>query len=109
MSGIAGVYNLDGQPVDPAVLARMTAAVADRGPDGVGHWIDGPVGLGHRMLQTTPESLGERQPLSDDGNTSLCLIFDGRVANRDELRAAIESKGARRRSDTDAETVLRMY
>jgi asparagine synthase (glutamine-hydrolysing) len=109
MSGIAGIFNLDGQPVDPALLARMTAAVSDRGPDGVGHWIDGPVGLGHRMLQTTPESLDEKQPLSDDGNTNLCLIFDGRIDNRDELRAEIESKGARLRSDTDAEIVLRTY
>ena len=109
MSGIAGIYNLDGQPVDPALLAGMTSAVADRGPDGVGHWIDGPVGLGHRMLQTTPESLHEKQPLGDDGNSSLCLIFDGRVDNRDELRAEIESKGARLRSDTDAEIVLRTY
>src|SRR5918999_6265627 len=24
------------------------------GPDGCGHWIDGSVGLGHRMLHTTP-------------------------------------------------------
>jgi len=109
MSGIAGIYNLDGSPVDPALLARMTEAVADRGPDGAGQWIEGPVGLGHRMLHTTPESLDEKQPLSDGSNNNLCLTFDGRIDNRDDLRAAIARRGARLRSDTDAELVLRAY
>ena len=109
MSGIAAIYNLDGRPVDPALLARMTEAVADRGPDGAGHWIDGPVGLGHRMLRTTPESIDEKQPLNDDGNNNLCLTFDGRVDNRDELSIAIRNKGGRLRTDTDAEIVLRAY
>ena len=57
MSGIAGIYNLDGRPVDRGLLRRMTDIIAHREPDGVGHWIDGPVGLGHCMLCTTPESL----------------------------------------------------
>jgi asparagine synthase (glutamine-hydrolysing) len=72
MSGIAGVCNLDGRPLDPALLTRMTDIIAHRGPEGVGHWIDGPVGLGHRMLHTTPESLQERQPFLDETGT-LCL------------------------------------
>ena len=108
MSGIAGIYDLDGRPVDPALLRRMTDVIAHRGPDGVGHWVNGPVGLGHCMLHTTPESLHEKQPLLDEtGN--LCLTLDGRVDNRDELRAALEAKGARLRTDTDAELVLRAY
>ena len=108
MSGIAGVYNLDGSPVDPALVMRMTDVSAPRGPDGVGHWIDGPVGLGHRMLHTTPESLQEKQPLvNDSGN--LCLTLDGRVDNRDEVRDAVQAKGAKLRTDTDAELVLRAF
>jgi asparagine synthase (glutamine-hydrolysing) len=88
MSGIAGIYNLDGRPVDPALLKRMTDAIAHRGPDGINHWINGPVGLGHCMLQTTPESLHETQPLTDETG-QLCLTLDGRVDNRDELKAAL--------------------
>lgn len=108
MSGIVGIYNLDGRPVDPALLKRMTDEISHRGPDGVGHWIDGPVGLGHQMLCTTPESLREKQPLLDEtGN--LCLTLDGRVDNRDELKSAIEAKGGRLRDDTDAELVLKSY
>ena len=108
MSGIAGIYNINGLPVDPAVLHRMIDAIAHRGPDGVRHWIDGPVGLGHCMLHTTPESVYERQPLTDESN-NLCLTMDGRVDNREDLLAALKSAGARLRDDTDAELVLRAY
>ena len=108
MSGIAGIYNLDGRPADPLLLRRMTGAMAHRGPDGAGHWVRGPVALGHRMLHTTPESLLETQPLTDESGI-LCLTLDGRVDNREELRAALEAKGARLRDSTDAELVLRAY
>ncbi len=108
MSGIAGMYHLDGRPVDSALLHRMTDAIAHRGPDGIHHWISGSVGLGHCMLQTTPESLHERQPLVNDTG-EVVLTFDGRVDNREDLRAALESKGARLRDETDAELVLHAY
>jgi asparagine synthase (glutamine-hydrolysing) len=108
MSGIAGIYNLDGRPADAALLNSMTDIIAHRGPDEVGYWIDGPVGLGHRMLHTTPESLMEKQPLTDEtGN--LCLTLDGRVDNREELTLDLKVKGMRLRDDTDAELVLRAY
>lgn len=108
MSGIAGIYHLDGRPVDSDLLTRMTDVIAYRGPDGVGRWIDGSVGLGHRMLHATPESLYEQQPLLDETG-QLCLVLDGRVDNREELKSAILMRGARLRNDTDAEIVLRTY
>jgi asparagine synthase (glutamine-hydrolysing) len=108
MSGIAGIYHLDGRRVDPELLTRMTDVIAHRGPDGVRHWIDGAVGLGHRRFHTTPESVHEDQPLLDEtGN--LCLILDGRVDNREELITTLETKGAKLRTDTDAEIILRAY
>lgn len=108
MSGIAGVYNLDGRPADRALLVRMTDAIAHRGPDDGGYWTNGPIALGHRMLHTTPEALHERQPLTDETG-ELCLTMDGRVDNREELKAALEGRGFRLRTDTDAEIVLRAY
>src|ERR1017187_8458749 len=104
MSGITGICNLDGRPAEQALLQRLTQVIAHRGPDGIGYWIDGPVGLGHLMLHTTPESLREQQPLSLERGP-LCLTLDGRVDNRSELRAALESKGYAPRTDTDAELV----
>lgn len=108
MSGIVGLYHLDGRPVDPALLTLMTDALAHRGPDGTGQWRDGPVGFGYRALYTTPESLHEKQPLLD-ATGNLCLVLDGRVDNRDDLRGALEAKGLHLRTDTDAELVLRAY
>lgn len=108
MSGIAAIFNLDGRPADPAILRRLTDAVAARGPDGAGHFLDGPVGLGHRMLATTPEAADEVQPFVD-GQASLGVVLDGRIDNRDELRAALEARGTTLATDTDAELVLRGY
>lgn len=33
MSGLVGIVNLDGAPVDGALLRRMTQDLAPRGPD----------------------------------------------------------------------------
>lgn len=106
MSGIAGIYQSDGRPIEQGRVARMLGHMAHRGPDGLGSWVNGPVGLGHAMLHTTPESLHEQQPLREG---SLCLTLDGRIDNRDELRTTLESHGATVRTDTDAELVLRAY
>jgi asparagine synthase (glutamine-hydrolysing) len=108
MSGITGFYNLDGRPADDLLLRRMTTAIAHRGPDGIGHWINGTVALGHLMLQTTPESADEEQPLTNESAT-LCLTLDGRIDNCSELRNALESRGFCPLTDTDAELVLRAY
>ncbi len=71
MSGISGIYNLDGRDVDRDLLARMNAAIVHRGPDGSGEWINRNVGFSHQMLATTPESLREVQPFYDD-DLELC-------------------------------------
>ena len=108
MSGIAGIYNLDGRPADRALLQGMATAMLHRGPDGISYWTNGAVGFSHLKLQTTPEALHEKQPLSNaDG--ALCLTFDGRVDNRNSLRTALECKGFAVRDDTDAELVIQSY
>ena len=48
MCGIAGIFNLNGEPASPNILKNMTDAIAHRGPDGEGHYTDGIIGLGHR-------------------------------------------------------------
>ena len=45
MCGIAALLRLDGRPVDPAVLARMSDSLIHRGPDGGGVHLEGPVAL----------------------------------------------------------------
>ena len=108
MSGIAGIVHFDRLPVDACILQEMTDAIAHRGKDGAGTWAKGSVGLGHRMLQTTPEGLHESQPLYDESGR-VCLVLDGRVDNREDLRKTLEAKGIVLRDDTDAELVLKSY
>ena len=86
----------------------MTASMPYRGPDGIHHWRKGNVALGHCMMHTTPESLEETQPLTNQ-DESLVLVMDGRVDNWEELRRELLSKGAVLRTQADAELVLRAY
>jgi asparagine synthase (glutamine-hydrolysing) len=91
MSGLAGLWNLDGRPADCSVLSGLACAVAHRGPDASGQWVSGSVGFACHLLRVTPESAAESQPVSDrDGDV---LVFDGRLDNREELLKAIADAG----------------
>jgi asparagine synthase (glutamine-hydrolysing) len=105
MCGIAGLINLDGAPVAPPVLQNMTDAIAHRGPDGEGHWIDGPIGLGHRRLAIIDLSpLGHQPMMSQDGR--YVLSYNGEIYNFRELRTELETKGYGFRSTSDSEVLL---
>lgn len=108
MSGIAGIIHFDGRPVEPGAIERMTASMARRGPDGIRHWVKGNVALGHCQMCTTPESLEETQPWTNE-DESLVLVMDGRVDNWEELRVELLGRGARLRNRSDAELLLRAY
>jgi asparagine synthase (glutamine-hydrolysing) len=105
MCGIAGIVHLDGRAASPAVLKRMTDAIAHRGPDGEGHWIEGGVGLGHRRLSIIDLSPAGRQPMVS-ADQRYVLSYNGEVYNFRELRAELEAAGYRFRSQTDSEVVL---
>ena len=102
------MYDRTGQPVERTLVEGMTTALKHRGPDAEKLWLAGPVGFGHRMLRTTPESLYDKQPHVDVTGT-LCLTLDGRLDNRHELQAAFKAKGITCRSLTDTELVLGAY
>jgi asparagine synthase (glutamine-hydrolysing) len=103
VSAIFGFAHFDDRPAESGLIEQMRAASAHRGPDGSTVWMDGPAGLGHQRLSSTPESLRECQPLEDG---RFVLAFDGRIDNRESLREALRG---RLRADTDAEIVLRSY
>jgi len=63
MSGIFGVFRFDGAPVDPLWLARMKAAMAFYSPHGGDCKVEGPVALGHLLLEINPEDVFESQPV----------------------------------------------
>lgn len=108
MSGIAGIVRYDGAPIEPGLVERMTGAMASRGPDGLRHWHGNAAAFGHCMLRTTPESLQEEQPLTNEDH-GLALVMDGRVDNFEELRRELLARGLVLRDRSDAELVLRAY
>src|SRR2546425_1936863 len=83
MSGIVGIVDFAGAPVDPSLLRKMTEFMAYRGPDAQEVRAQGPVGLGHAVLRTTSNPAPERQPCTLDGR--VWITADARVDNRQEL------------------------
>ncbi|GAB1545531.1 lasso peptide isopeptide bond-forming cyclase [Scytonema sp. NUACC21] len=108
MSGITGIYYLESHPVDRQKLARMVDTLAHRGPDGANFWVDGSVGLGHRMLWTTPESLLEKLPLVNQRG-DLVITADARIDNRDELISQLELDNSLPEKIADSELILTAY
>jgi asparagine synthase (glutamine-hydrolysing) len=108
MSGIVGIHYLDERPVEGENLTKMVDILAHRGPDGADIWVDGCVGLGHRMLWTTPESLIEKLPFVNQRG-DLVITADARIDNREELIAALQINNRPSDKITDSELILAAY
>src|SRR6266542_2218633 len=113
MCGIAGAIGA----VDSAVIEavhRMSAAQRHRGPDSSGFWVsgsgDGGTGfvLAHRRLAIIDLSEDGRQPMTDP-ETGNIIIFNGEIYNFHALRRELEQAGARFRSRSDTEVILKAY
>jgi asparagine synthase (glutamine-hydrolysing) len=105
MCGIAGFWNLDGTPAEVAILTRMLAALAHRGPDGQGEHVDGALALGHRRLAILDTTERAHQPMVAPGGAGV-LTYNGEVYNHRELRRRLEQEGARFAGTGDAEVVM---
>ncbi|MFQ5571212.1 MAG: asparagine synthase (glutamine-hydrolyzing) [Rhodothermales bacterium] len=108
MCGIAGICNLNGDPVSVMVLKHMADRIAHRGPDGEGFFSDGAVGLAHRRLAIIDLSEAGRQPMTNE-TEEIFLVYNGEIYNFQELRKELEALGHSFRSRTDAEMVVHAY
>ena len=107
MSGIVGIWNRNGRPVEATLLSRMSDSLAHRGADGEGKWLHGPVGLACQNFWITPEALKETQPIvHSSGNV---LVFDGRLDNRAELFSLLRQSGEIPAEISDAAVILEAY
>jgi asparagine synthase (glutamine-hydrolysing) len=108
MCGISGEIRFDGESASTEMVARMTAAMADRGPDGSGLLVRGPVALGHRRLRIIDLSDRAQQPMVDP-ELGLNIVFNGCIYNYNELREELRKLGYRFFSSGDTEVVLKAW
>jgi len=107
MCGIAGMVRWDGKLVDQSELTSMTAAIAHRGPDGVGFLRRDAVGLGHRRLAIIDPELG-LQPMSNADET-IWLTYNGEIYNFIQLKDELAGKGHEFVTHSDTEVVIHAY
>ena len=108
MCGICGQFNfVTGQPVEATTIHAMARAIAHRGPDDEGYFIDGPIGLGFRRLSII-DLAGGHQPMGDvDGTVQ--VVFNGEIYNFRELRSELEAMGHVFRTRSDTEVIVHGY
>ena len=109
MCGICGIAIPERlqRPVDQARLVRMRDSLLHRGPDGVGSFVDGPIGLGHRRLSIVDVAHGAQPMTTDDGRST--IVYNGEVFNHPALMASLQASGVSYHTHCDTETVLHLY
>lgn len=109
MSAFAVVFERENSSGDTAiVLNNVMQRLTHRGPDGYDQLLSGNVAMGHWHFWTTPEEVGERQPLYSD-NPPFVIVLDGRIDNREELFQKLGISHAEGRMLSDAALLLRSY
>lgn len=106
MCGIAGIIGSQDGGWKQRAIQLMTDAMAHRGPNAEGHFVDMLVALGHRRLSIVDLSSHANQPFfSNDGR--YVLVFNGEIYNFRQLR--LELRGCSFRTQSDTEVLLAAY
>jgi asparagine synthase (glutamine-hydrolysing) len=105
MCGICGGYRPEG--IDRRELLAMTRALAHRGPDDEGIYVEGRIGLGSRRLSIIDLETG-RQPVSNEDG-SIRTVFNGEIYNYRELRRELEARGHVFATRSDTEVLVHLY
>jgi asparagine synthase (glutamine-hydrolysing) len=120
MCGVAGALAADPRPSVPTIAARLTAALAHRGPDGEWFWSEQPspdrriarrdvperasVVLGHRRLSIVDLATGDQPMGNEDG--SVWVTFNGEIYNHLDLRRELTAAGHRFATQADTEVLV---
>ncbi|MDC1369820.1 asparagine synthase (glutamine-hydrolyzing) [Cyclobacteriaceae bacterium] len=104
MCGIVGVFNLNNDTVNRALLKSMSDKIAHRGPDGQGYFVKNNIGLAHKRLAILDTSNNGAQPMSSRNN-KWTIVFNGCIYNFSELKQELKSKGHSFVSETDTEVI----
>jgi asparagine synthase (glutamine-hydrolysing) len=104
MCGIAGIVGRE----DEALVRRMIATLAHRGPDRQDVLVQAGTSFGHARLSVIDTSDAAHQPMvSEDGK--LTIVFNGEIYNFNELRDELKGDGYAFRTASDTEVILALY
>jgi asparagine synthase (glutamine-hydrolysing) len=104
MCGIAG-FTAPGPDAEP-ILGSMLAAIAHRGPDGAGMFIDRAIAFGHLRLAIV-DLAGGAQPRVDT-QTGDALIFNGEIYGFREHAAHLRQQGLALQDHSDTEVLFHL-
>ncbi|TMQ15170.1 MAG: asparagine synthase (glutamine-hydrolyzing) [Candidatus Rokuibacteriota bacterium] len=104
MCGIAGIV---GAAPSGTVLDAMLKALDHRGPDDRGVFHGDGVALGMTRLSIIDLVTGRQPMTSDDGAAT--IVYNGEIYNFRALRAGLEARGHRFRTQSDTEVILRAW
>jgi len=109
MCGIAGLMTADGTAPAAAVLDRMAAALAHRGPDGRGDYMDADVAMMQTRLAIIDLATGDQPLYAPAGadNGKLALVANGEIYNYVELRQMMSDIDYA--TGSDCESMLYLY
>jgi len=104
MCGLVGIFNFDGQAINPEMLENMAEKINHRGPDGSGIFIEDNLGLAHKRLSILDVSERGAQPMGSRDNR-WTIVFNGCIYNYQTLRQELRNQGHTFLSTTDTEVI----
>ena len=107
MCGIAGIISNNSSLITADRVKRMTDALAHRGPDAEGHWVNSTTALGNRRLAIIDLSNAASQPLHYLQRYT--IIHNGEIYNYIELKEDLQKKGYSFNSRSDTEVIVAAY
>ncbi|HKC36447.1 MAG TPA: asparagine synthase (glutamine-hydrolyzing), partial [Chitinophagaceae bacterium] len=107
MCGIAGIISNNNSLITADRIKKMTGALAHRGPDAEGHWMNSTTALGNRRLSIIDLSNAGNQPMHYLQRYT--IIHNGEIYNYIELKEELQKKGYSFFSKTDTEVIAAAY
>lgn len=108
MCGIVGYLPGSNKHNDSEVIQQMMDTIHHRGPDSGGYHVANRAVLGFRRLTIIDLSDAGNQPLFDESGR-YTLTFNGEIYNHKDIRAELEAKGYKFKSNTDSEVLVHGY
>ena len=109
MCGIAGIITSNQSIINTGVLKSMADALAHRGPDGEGFWVNknNTAGFAHRRLAIIDITESGVQPMHYLQRYS--IVYNGEIYNYIELKKELQQNGYSFTTGSDTEVILAAY